>query len=113
MFVLAFLSQGMWFQDIHCAPTTNAFDTTNSRSIVTLGTLRGREDCVEMDSEHSIAMFYRNKPCRNGRMEYEEFQEHTPPTWEPKCLIILLATKSRADLRDQLVEQGRILVHPL
>jgi hypothetical protein len=46
-------------------------------------------------------------------MEYEEFQEHTPPTWEPKCVIIWLATKSRADLRDKLVEQGRILVHPL
>ena len=103
----------MWLQDTHCAKTDNPFDETNSRSIVTLGTLRGREDCVEMDGEKSIAMFYRNKPCRNGRMEYEEFQEHTPPTWEPKCVIILLATKSRADLRDQLVEQGRILVHPL
>ena len=103
----------MWFQDTHCAPTTNEFDNTNSRSIVTLGTVRGREECVEMDAEHSIAMFYRNKQCRNGRTEYEEFQEHTPPTWEPRCVIILLATKSRADLRDQLVEQGRILVHPL
>ena len=46
-------------------------------------------------------------------MDYEEFQEHTPPTWQPKCIVVSLAVKSRAELRDQLVEQGRILVHPL
>ena len=103
----------MWLQDKHCKPGASEFDETNSRSIVALGLLRGREDCVEMDSEHAIAMFYRNKKCRNGRMEYEEFQEHTPPTWEPKCIVVALAVKSRAELRDNLVEQGRILVHPL
>ena len=66
-----------------------------------------------MDPEHSVAMFYRNQKCRNGKTEYEEFQEHRPPTWQPKCIVILIEPDSRAALRDSLVEQGRILVHPL
>lgn len=103
----------MWLQDTHCKAGANEFDQTNSRSIVALGLLRGREDCVEMDSDRAVTMFYRNKACRNGRTEYEEFQEHTPPPWQPKCIVVALATSSRAELRDQLVEQGRILVHPL
>lgn len=106
-------SQGLWLQDTHCAAGSSQFDHTNSRAIVTLGTLRGREDCVEMDPERSIAMFYRNMACRNGKTEYEEFQEHAPPTWQPKCIVILIQPESRAALRDTLVEQGRILVQPL
>lgn len=67
MRVLPFLSQGMWFQDIHCAPTTNEFDNANSRSIVTLGTLRGREDCVEMDAEHSVCKLIFNDTSLRSR----------------------------------------------
>ena len=104
---------GIWLQDTHCKAGSSEFDTTNSRSIVALGLLRGREECVEMDSSRSVSLFYRNQKCRNGRNDYEEFQEHTPPTWQPKCIVVSLAVKSRAELRDQLVEQGRILVHPL
>ena len=61
----------------------------------------------------SVTLFYRNKRCRAGRSEYEEFDEHAPPIWQPKCIVVLLAAESRAALRDQLMEQGRILVDPL
>ena len=105
--------QGMWLQDTHCAPHSSQFSHENSRSLVALGTMRGREDCVEVDSERAITMFYRNQKCRNGRTEYEEFSPHEPPTWQPKCLIMLIEPESRAALRDSLVEQGRILVHPV
>jgi len=66
-----------------------------------------------MDPDKSIAMFYRNLRCRNGKTEYEEFEAHAPPTWQPKCIVVLIEPDSRAALRDSLVEQGRILVHPL
>lgn len=78
-----------------------------------LGTQRGREDCVEVDTNRAITIFYRNQKCRNGRTEYEEFQIHSPPTWQPKCVVILIEQESRAALRDSLIEQGRILVNPL
>lgn len=105
--------EGMWLQSKHCLPHSSQFDHENSRALVSLGTMRGREDCVEVDAENAITMFYRNQRCRNGRIEYEEFSPHTPPTWEPKCLVVLIEPDSRAALRDSLVEQGRILVHPL
>ena len=103
----------MWLQDTHCAPGSSQFDQTNSRALVSLGTVRGREDCVEVNPNRAITMFYRNKVCRNGRTEYEEFSPHTPPTWQPRCLVVLIRPESRAALRDELVETGRILVHPL
>lgn len=113
MYPLPARSQGMWLQNKHCAERSSQFDHINSRALVALGTMRGREDCVEVDSDNAVTMFYRNQKCRNGRIEYEEFSPHTPPTWQPKCLIVLIAPDSRAALRDTLVEQGRILVHPL
>jgi hypothetical protein len=105
--------EGMWLQNKNCHAHASPFDHTNSRALVALGTMRGREDCVEVDTDNAITMFYRNQKCRNGRTEYEEFSPHAPPTWEPKCLIVLLETDSRAALRDQLVESGRILIHPM
>ena len=93
--------EGMWLQDKHCLPHSSQFDHTNSRALVALGTMRGREECVEVDAEHAITMFYRNQACRNGRTEYEEFSPHTPPAWEPKCLVILIEPESRAKLRDE------------
>ena len=107
------LVEGMWLQDTHCAEGSSQFDHTNSRAIVTLGTTRGREHCIEADADRSVTMFYRNQACRAGRNEFEEFVFHTPPVWQPKCIVILLEAESRAHLRDTLVEQGRILIHPL
>lgn len=107
------LIEGVFLQDKGCIDGASQFDTTNSRSIVALGLLEGREQCVEFDPDHSVAMVYRNKVCRNGRAEYEEFQEHSPLPWIPKCMVVLLDATSRADLRDKLLEGGRSLVSPL
>lgn len=54
-------------------------------------------------------MFYRDQLCRNGRNEYEEFQPHKPSLFQPRCLVLLIEPDSRAKLRDELVENGRIL----
>jgi hypothetical protein len=103
----------MWLQDKHCADGASQFDKDNSRALVALGTKRGRESCVESDPVHSATLFYRDQACRNGRTEYEEFSPHRPSEWEPKCLVLLIEPDSLAALRDELVEAGRILVHPL
>ena len=106
------LVEGLWLQDEHCAEGASEFDDENTRALISLGTIFGREKCVEYDSEHAASLFYRNQACRNGRNEYEE---NTPQTiaWQPKCMVILIEAESRAALRDQLVEAGRILVQPL
>tara|TARA_B110000046_G_scaffold130233_1_gene136707 strand:- start:187 stop:1098 length:912 start_codon:yes stop_codon:yes gene_type:complete len=106
-------SQGVWLQDKHCRADASRFDETNSRAIVALGTVFGRESCVEVDIHHSITLLYRDEKCRAGRAEYEEFQDHTPTKWEPKCVVVLIEAGSRQQLRDELVESGRVLVHPI
>ena len=45
-------SQGLFLSDTHCADHASQFDTTNTRAYVAYGTVRGREDCVEIDPEH-------------------------------------------------------------
>lgn len=75
--------------------------------------MRDREDCVEVDPEHAVTIFYRNQFCRDGRTEYEEYQPHRPSEWQPRCLIVVIRPESRAALRDELVESGRPLTHPL
>lgn len=99
--------------DTHCKEKASQFDHTNSRALVTLGTVAGREDCIEADPERTMTLFYRNQKCRNGRIGYEENSVHDPPTWQPKCIVVLIEQESRAALRDSLMEQGRILVQPL
>ena len=106
------LVEGIFLTDKHCKDGASEFDDENTRALVTLGTTANRENCVEYDSEHAAAMFYRNQACRNGRNEYEENSPHSI-AWQPKCMVILVEAKSRAALRDQLVEAGRILVQPL
>ena len=112
------LLQGLWLQDAHCGDGSQFYrldpsKPVNNKAIVTFGTVRGRENCMEVDPEHAITMFYRDNYCRFGRNEYEEFSPHKPTSWEPKCLIVLLAAESRMALRDELIEAGRILVQPL
>lgn len=118
MCLLPARSQGLWLQDTHCGEGSQFYHVdpsqpANNKGYVTYGTVRGRETCMEVDPDHAITLFYRDKWCRFGRNEYEEFQDHKPTSWEPKCLIVLLQAESRRALRDELVEAGRILVHPL
>tara|TARA_B110000902_G_C14257783_1_gene568606 strand:+ start:839 stop:1066 length:228 start_codon:yes stop_codon:yes gene_type:complete len=75
--------------------------------------VRGREGCVEADSNHAVTLFYRDQTCRAGRNEYEEFSLHKPTPWQPRCLVMLLETESRAKLRDELVAAGRVLTDPV
>ena len=85
----------------------------NSLVYVTFGTKGGRENCVEVDADHAITLFYRDQACRNGRSEYEEFTSHKPTSWQPRCIIALIEADSRAKMRDELVEAGRLLTDKL
>ena len=107
------LIEGIFFTDTHCKDGASEFDDDNTRALVTLGTVESRENCVEYDQERAMPMFYRNQACRNGRAEYEENSPHAPLPWQPKCMVLLIEAESRAALRDQLIEAGRILVQPL
>lgn len=108
------LVAGLWLVDTHCADGASQFDAAeNDRSPVALGQVRGREGCVEADSNHAITLFYRDAACRSGRNEYEELDPHKPSTFQPRCLVVLLEAESRAKLRDELIESGRPLTDPL
>jgi hypothetical protein len=72
-----------------------------------------RSPASQVDGEHTATVFYRDQACRNGRNEYEEFSPHKPSEWEPKCLVLLIEPDSLSALRDELVKQGRVLVHPV
>ena len=107
------LAAGLWMQDTHCAEGASQFDDTNSRQFVSLGTVRGRESCVEVDKEHATEIFYRDSACREGKIQHEEYSPHKPSLFEPKCIVLLLEADSRSALRDELVESGRILTDPV
>jgi len=107
------LVQGIWLQDTHCADKVSMFDSGSSRSLVSFGTLRGRENCVEYDPDHSITLFYRDPICLSGRNQYEEYTHHRPSQFEPKCVVVLLEASSRMELRDELVKAGRSMIDPL
>lgn len=104
--------EGLFLSDTHCADGASQFDTTNTRAYVAYGTVRGREDCVEIDPEHAVTIFYRNQFCRNGRTDYQEFAPHRPSAWQPRCMVLLIRPESRAALRDELIEAGRPLTKP-
>ena len=105
--------EGLWLQDKHCASGASLFDDTNSRSYVAFGVVRGREECVESDPLHTITIFYRDQKCRDGRNAFGEYTRQRPSEFMPRCIVILLEAVSRADLRDELVEAGRLLLYPL
>ena len=103
------LIEGLWLSDAHCADAVSQFDPSSDRSAVSFGQVEGREHCVEADSDHSITLFYRDAACRAGRNAYEEFSPHKPSTFQPRCLVVLIEPESRAALRDELVQAGRVL----
>lgn len=105
--------KGLWLQDQPCVDTGSFADTINSRAGVVLGALRTLPDCVVADPNHTITLFYRDQKCRRGANQYEEYTMHRPSTFEPKCVVVLLSTESRAALRDELVQAGRPLSYPL
>lgn len=120
--------EGVWLQDARCnddgaAAFGDAFarreftrpsrERTVTRALVAFGAVRGRDDCVEADPNRTIALFYRNQRCRSGRALYEEGASLIPSTFEPRCIVVLLATESRAALRDEFLRVNRMLVYPL
>ncbi len=113
--------EGLFLSDHHCREGASQFEflknvpdkDRNSKSFVSFGTKEGREKCIEVDSDHAVTIFYRDFVCRHGRNEYEEFEPHKPTSWQPRCLIALIEADSRAKLRDELVEAGRLLSDPL
>ena len=106
--------------DHHCRPGGKEFEVLqnvpdadrNSLAYVTFGTKEGRENCVEVDPDHAVTLFYRDAVCNAGRSQTEEYVVQKPTTWVPKCIIALIEADSRAKMRDELIEAGRVLTDP-
>ena len=114
------LFEGAFLADAHCAGTASQFDAADgtlededTKAHVALGTVRGREGCVEVSSDHAVTLFYRNQACRHGRAAHEEYITQKPTAFRPRCLVLLLEAASRAALRDELLQAGRVLLNPV
>jgi hypothetical protein len=115
--------EGLWVQDAHCREGgSDTFlaggdasddEAKTTRALVSLGTVRGRESCVEADPDRTITLFYRNNACRVGHRAFEEGARHVPSAFEPRCIVVLLAAESRAALRDEFLDVNRMLTYPL
>jgi hypothetical protein len=97
--------------DVGCEDGASQFDhEKNNRGFVTFGTIKGRETCLEIDSDHAWPIFYRNQACRLGR---DDSEMRKPSTWQPKCLVLLIEAESKLALRDELIKAGRVLTDPV
>jgi len=107
-------SQGIWMQDRDCEDRASPYNTTNSRSLVTLGQAAEMPgDCVHAAPDETREMFYRNKACAGHREPTEEYKEERPLEFQAKCIVVLIEESSRKALLDMLVAAGRVLDHPL
>ena len=105
--------QGLWFQQSDCADNASPYDTSNSRSQVAIGQIKGREECVHAAPDVSREMFYRNKYCVGRRVSLDEYEAQKPLEFQAKCMVVLIAESSRKALLDTLVASGRTLTDPV
>ena len=86
---------------------TNEFNTNNrSRSEVSFGIDEARPDCPLPIPGRAVTYLNMNEACATSILPNETV---IGLTFEPMCMIIVLATDSRMDLYNQLLEAGRAL----
>lgn len=113
-FVDSALIEGMWMQNLFCDKDASPYNTSNSRSLVTLGQVRGQpSDCVKATPGSTREIFYRNRECTGNRESSEEYNQERPLEFQAKCIVILIEDSSRKALLDTLVRSGRRLDLPL
>lgn len=106
--------QGIWLQEADCADRASPYDTTNSRSQVSIGQLLDQpRECVHAAPGATREMLYRNKACIGNRIAADEYQTQKPVEFQAKCMVVLIEAESRKALLDELVASGRILDQPL
>lgn len=108
------LIEGVWMQSKDCHERASPYNTSESRSLVTIGQLAvGHPDCVHAAPDDTREMFYRNKACVGNREPTDEYKEERPLEFQAKCMVILIEESSRKVLLDMLVAAGRIIDQPL
>lgn len=101
-------------QDTDCRDRASPYDTSSSRSLITIGQSSGLPtECVHASPDGTREMFYRNQACTGHRVPTEEYQLERPLEFQAKCIVILIEESSRKDLLEMLISAGRVLHHPL
>ena len=107
-------SQGVWMQSKDCHERASPYNTSESRSLVTIGQLDAdHPNCVYATPDYTREMFYRNRACVGNREPSEEYKEERPLEFQAKCMVILIEESSRKALLDMLIAAGRVLDQPL
>ena len=100
----------MWFQEADCADRASPYDTSSSRSQVTIGQFKDQPaECVHAQSGVTREVLYRNTKCTGERATPDEFLEQKPLEFQARCLVVLIEEKSRKALLDMLIAAGRVL----
>lgn len=108
------LIEGVWLQEANCEDRASPYDTTNSRSQITIGQVQDHpRECVHAAPDVTREMLYRNKACVGHRTPNDEYMIQKPVEFQARCLVVLIEEESRKVLLDMLVAAGRVLNHPL
>ena len=103
-------SQGLWLQEADCSDRASPYDSSNSRSQVTIGQLEDRpRECIHAAPGTTREMLYRNKECVGHRTPNDEYLQQKPVEFQARCMVVLIEADSRKALLDMLVASGRDL----
>lgn len=104
----------MWLQEANCADNASPYDTTNSRSQVTIGQVQDHpKNCVHAAPGVTREMFYRNQKCVGHRTPSDEYMIQKPVEFQARCMVVLIEEDSRRALLDMLVAAGRNVNDPI
>ena len=107
-------AQGIWLQEADCKDRASPYDTTSSRSQITIGQVEDHpRECVHAAPDVTREVLYRNKACVGHRTPNDEYAIQKPIEFQARCLVVLIEEESRKALLDMLVAAGRALNHPL
>lgn len=103
-------SQGLWLQEADCSDRASPYDSSNSRSQVTIGQLEDRpQECIHAAPGTTREMLYRNKECVGHRTPNDEYLKQKPVEFQARCMVVLIEAESRKALLEMLVASGRDL----
>ena len=109
-----FCAQGVWLQEANCEDRASPYDTTNSRSQITIGQVQDHpRQCVHAAPDVTREMLYRNRQCVGHRTPNDEYMIQKPVEFQARCMVILIEEDSHKALLDMLVASGRIVHQPL
>lgn len=106
--------ESVWMARAPCPAGQSPYDES-ARGQVVLGGLRSSDsrNCLEADFSDARPFLEMNADCASDGRPILPGTVLQPSIFQPKCLVVLLEAKSRADLFESFLERGRILANPL